>query len=146
MGGIPPCSCKKQRPAPPPASLEAEPSKKFSFPFRRKKSGARKRELQRKLFCWVASGSEWRRGGFIRRGFAGNAFGFCSGYGARLDDASSPPRGFAPRRANGPEFSTTFGFKANRLRVQNVVRRAKRGVNGNLQPILFFRQRQKAKR
>ena len=35
-------------------------------------------------------------------------------------------------------FPRLFGFKANRLRAQNVVRRAKRGVNGNLQPILFL--------
>jgi len=38
----------------------------------------------------------------------------------------------------GKNFPRLFGFKANRLRAQNVVRRAKRGVNGNLQPILFL--------
>ena len=38
----------------------------------------------------------------------------------------------------GENFPRLFGFKANRLRAQNVVRRAKRGVNGNLQPILFL--------
>jgi hypothetical protein len=38
----------------------------------------------------------------------------------------------------GENFPRLFGFKANRLRAQNVVRRAKHGVNGNLQPILFL--------
>ena len=38
----------------------------------------------------------------------------------------------------GKNFPRLFGFKANSLRAQNVVRRAKRGVNGNLQPILFL--------
>ena len=38
----------------------------------------------------------------------------------------------------GKNFPRLFGFKANRLRAQNVVRRAKRGVNENLQPILFL--------
>ena len=38
----------------------------------------------------------------------------------------------------GKNFPRLFGFKANCLRAQNVVRRAKRGVNGNLQPILFL--------
>ena len=38
----------------------------------------------------------------------------------------------------GKNFPRLFGFKANRLRAQNVVRRARRGVNGNLQPILFL--------
>ena len=35
--------------------------KKFSFPFRRK-NPARAKEKQRKLFCWLASVSERRRG------------------------------------------------------------------------------------
>ena len=42
--------------------------------------------------------------------------------GARLDDTSSPPRGFAPRRANPPageagrqEFSTTFWVQSKSL-------------------------------
>ena len=38
----------------------------------------------------------------------------------------------------GKNFPRLFGFKANCLRAQNVVHRAKRGVNGNLQPILFL--------
>ena len=38
----------------------------------------------------------------------------------------------------GKNFPRLFEFKANYLRAQNVVRRAKRGVNGNLQPILFL--------
>ena len=38
----------------------------------------------------------------------------------------------------GKNFPRLFGFKANCLRAQDVVRRAKRGVNGNLQPILFL--------
>jgi len=52
VGGIPPCSCKKQRPAPPPALSGAEASKKVFFSFYlpaeasaqagKKKSGARK--------------------------------------------------------------------------------------------------------
>jgi len=37
-------------------------AEKFSLPFRRKKS-ARAKEKQRKLFCWLASVSERRRGG-----------------------------------------------------------------------------------
>jgi hypothetical protein len=38
-----------------------KPAKKFSFPFRRKKP-TRAKEKQRKLFCWLASVSERRRG------------------------------------------------------------------------------------
>ncbi|OGN22255.1 MAG: hypothetical protein A2915_00035 [Candidatus Yanofskybacteria bacterium RIFCSPLOWO2_01_FULL_41_34] len=46
-------------------------------------------------------------------------------------------RGAKPRGGQiGENFPRLFGFKANCLRAQNVVRRAKRGVNGNLQPIL----------
>jgi len=44
-----------------PARREQKPAKKFSFPFRRKNS-ARAKEKQRKLFCWLASVSERRRG------------------------------------------------------------------------------------
>jgi hypothetical protein len=33
VGGIPPCSCKKERPAPPPALSGAEASKKVFFTF-----------------------------------------------------------------------------------------------------------------
>jgi len=40
---------------------EQKPAKKFSFPFRRK-NPARTKEKQRKLFCWLASVSERRRG------------------------------------------------------------------------------------
>src|SRR3990167_624269 len=67
------------------------------------------------MFCLAASVSERRRGGFIRRGFPENAFGFRSGCGAKLDDTSSPPRGFAPRRANRQEFSTTFWVQSKLL-------------------------------
>jgi len=45
-----------------PARSEQNPAKKFSFPFRRKNRGRAKSEMQRKLFCWVASISERRRG------------------------------------------------------------------------------------
>src|SRR3989344_3471716 len=67
------------------------------------------------MFCLAASVSERRRGGFIRRGFPENAFGFRSGCGAKLDDTSSPPLGFAPRRANRQEFSTTFWVQSKLL-------------------------------
>jgi len=40
---------------------EQKPAKKFSFPFRRK-NPVRAKEKQRKLFCWLASVSERRRG------------------------------------------------------------------------------------
>ncbi|OGZ26895.1 MAG: hypothetical protein A3F95_03190 [Candidatus Nealsonbacteria bacterium RIFCSPLOWO2_12_FULL_39_31] len=46
-----------------PARQEQNPAKKFSFPFRRKNRARAKSEMQRKLFCWVASVSERRRGG-----------------------------------------------------------------------------------
>ena len=62
-----------------PARSEQKPAKKFSFPFRRKNLARAKSEMQRKLFCWLASVSERRRGGFIRRGVPENAFGFRSG-------------------------------------------------------------------
>src|SRR3989344_5826493 len=39
----------------------------------------------------------------------------CPKFGAKLDDTSSPPRGFATRRANGPEFSTTFWVQSKSL-------------------------------
>jgi len=48
-----------------PARSEQNPAKKFSFPFRRKNPARAKSEKQRKLFCWVASGSERRRAGFL---------------------------------------------------------------------------------
>ena len=48
-----------------PARSEQNPAKKFSFPFRRKNPARAKSEMQRKLFCWVASVSERRRGGFL---------------------------------------------------------------------------------
>ncbi len=48
-----------------PARSEQNPAKKFSFPFRRKNRVRAKSETQRKLFCWVASGSERRRVGFL---------------------------------------------------------------------------------
>jgi hypothetical protein len=46
-----------------PARSEQKPAKKFSFPFRRKNPARAKSEMQRKLFCWLASVSERRRGG-----------------------------------------------------------------------------------
>jgi len=94
----------KKRPAPPPARSEQNPAKKFSFPFRRKNRARAKSETQRKLFCWVASGSERRRGGFIRRGFPENAFGFRSGCGAKKLDTNSDfedERVRSPSPANG---------------------------------------------
>jgi len=48
-----------------PARSEQNPAKKFSFPFRRKNPARAKSEMQRKLFCWVASGNERRRAGFL---------------------------------------------------------------------------------
>ena len=42
---------------------EQKPAKKFSFPFRRKNPARANQEKRRKLFCWVASVSERRRGG-----------------------------------------------------------------------------------
>jgi hypothetical protein len=53
----PPAEAKPRRPA----HSEQKPSKKFSFPFRRK-NPVRAKEKQRKLFCWLASVSERRRG------------------------------------------------------------------------------------
>src|SRR3972149_2657095 len=76
----------------------------------------------------------WRS--FIRRGVPENAFGFRSGCGARWDDTSSPPRGFAPRRANRQEFSTTFWVQSKSLSS------AKHGSS----QFFFFRRRRKAKR
>jgi len=54
----PPAEAKPHRPA----RSEQKPAKKFSFPFRRKNPARAKSEMQRKLFCWVASVSERRRG------------------------------------------------------------------------------------
>src|SRR3989344_6446929 len=48
-----------------PARSEQNPAKKFSFHFRRKNPARAKQEKRRKLFCWVASGSERRRAGFL---------------------------------------------------------------------------------
>jgi len=48
-----------------PARSEQNPAKKFSFPFRRKNPARANQEKRRKLFCWVASVSERRRGGFL---------------------------------------------------------------------------------
>ena len=48
-----------------PARSEQNPAKKLSFPFRRKNPARAKSEMQRKLFYWVASGSERRRAGFL---------------------------------------------------------------------------------
>jgi hypothetical protein len=44
-----------------PARPEQNTKEKFCFPFRRK-NPARAKEKQRKLFCWLASVSERRRG------------------------------------------------------------------------------------
>ena len=49
-----------------PARSEQNPAKKFSFPFRRKNPARANQEKRRKLFCWVASGSERRRGRAIQ--------------------------------------------------------------------------------
>jgi len=48
VGGIPPRPSRSE--VPPPAHSEQKPAKKFSFPFRRKKSGARKRKNVKKTF------------------------------------------------------------------------------------------------
>jgi len=56
-----------------PVRSEQKPAKKFSFHFRRK-NPARAKEKQRKLFCWLASVSERRRGGAVN--FFQNGFGF----------------------------------------------------------------------
>src|SRR3989344_2236975 len=61
------------------ARSEQNPAKKFSSPFRRKNPARAKSEMQRKLFCWLASVSERRRAGFISRGSFGKKFGFHSG-------------------------------------------------------------------
>ncbi len=72
---------------------EQKPAKKFSFPFRRKNPARANQEKRRKLFCWLASVSERRRDGFIRRGFAENAFEFRSGYGAAYNNIPTPDFG-----------------------------------------------------
>ena len=72
-----------------PARSEQNPAKKFSFPFRRKNRARAHQEKRRKLFCWVASASERRRAGFIRRVFPENAFGFRSGCGAKKQKQQS---------------------------------------------------------
>jgi hypothetical protein len=38
-----------------PARSEQRSAKKFSFPFKRKNPARAKSEMQRKLFCWIAS-------------------------------------------------------------------------------------------
>src|SRR3989338_9988594 len=65
LGGGMPSRPSEVRKAPPPARSEQNPAKKFSFPFRRKNPARANQEKRRKLFCWVASGSELRRAGFL---------------------------------------------------------------------------------
>ncbi|OGF79584.1 hypothetical protein A2926_02605 [Candidatus Giovannonibacteria bacterium RIFCSPLOWO2_01_FULL_44_40] len=80
----------RKRPAPPPARSEQSQAK-HSFPFRRKNQ-ARAHQEKRRMFCLAASVSERRRGGFIRRRFPENAFGFRSGCGALEFLSSSAAR------------------------------------------------------
>ena len=63
VGGGMPSRPSEVRKAPPPARSEQNTTKKFCFPFRRKNPARAKSEMQRKLFCGVASVSERRRGG-----------------------------------------------------------------------------------
>ena len=71
QGGIPPTPpfrhalAKNRGQSRHPARWEQNPAKKFSFPFRRKNLARANQEKRRKLFCWVASGSERRRAGFL---------------------------------------------------------------------------------
>src|SRR3989344_3353034 len=59
------------------------PQKNTLFIRKRKNPARAKRKEKRVFFCGAASVSERRRGGFIRREFPENAFGFRSGCGAK---------------------------------------------------------------
>ncbi|MBI2610132.1 hypothetical protein HYW53_03060 [Candidatus Giovannonibacteria bacterium] len=118
----------EKRPAPPPALLGAEASQKVS----------QNQKCRENFFAgWRAlasgGGAASFVGGFLkmRSDFVQGMEPNCMIRVHRL--GASPLGGHISKN-----FPRLFGFKANRLRAQNVVRRAKRGVNGNLQPILFL--------
>ena len=78
------------------------PQKNTLFIKRKRNPARAKWKEQRVFFCGAASGSERRRGGFIRRGSFGKKFGFCSGDTAKVGSIKVT---YAPRYSPNLLFS-----------------------------------------
>ena len=123
--------------SPPPLLVKAMHQRKTLFSLREAKIGRAQNEKSKENFSVVRRMSA----------SGGGAASFVGGFPKMRSDfvqGVEPNRmirvlrlGASPLGGQiGKNFPRLFGFKANRLRAQNVVRRSKRGVNGNLQLIL----------
>jgi len=134
VGGIPPRPSKKQRPAPPPCIVRGRSQQKsFLFLLEEKIRRAQNQKSRENFFAgWRALASGGGAASFV---------GSFPKMGSDFVQGMEPNRmirvlrlGASPLGGQICEnFPRLFGFKANRLRAQNVVRHAKRGVKERLE-------------